>query len=304
MGSTINNETSDVVQTSGLGKQYGSAWALKDCTIGVPSGSISALVGPNGSGKTTLLKLLATLSWPSTGTVTVLGQTPAQTVDYLSRIGYSAQETPLYARLSAQDHFAIVAHMDLHWDNEMAIKRLSELKIPLDRPVGTLSGGQRAQVSLAMALAKKPQLLLLDEPVAALDPLARVDFLQSLAQAVADAAGGLTAIMSSHLLADLESVCDQVIILASGKTQLCDSIEHVLQTHKLLVGPPGKPPTSEGYTIIRESGSSSAAHILVRLDQPKFSAPGWHVRDVDVQDIVLAYMGQGRDESTSDGGAR
>lgn len=302
MAQTAQTKTKNAVETHGLGKRYRTFWALKDCSITIPRGVVSALVGPNGAGKTTLLKLLVNLSRASTGTATVSGQIPSQTTDYLSAIGYLAQEIPLYNQLTAKDHFAIGAHMDANWDNELALGRMNELRIPLDRPVGKLSGGQRAQVGLAMALAKKPKLLLLDEPVAALDPLARVDFLASLAQAVADADGDLTVVMSSHLLADLERVCDHVIILASGETQLCDDIEHVLNTHKLLVGPPGRLPSSDGYTVIKETRSSTAVHALVRLENPKLQIPGWHIRDADVEEIVLAYMGQSRNEATAKGG--
>ena len=292
------------IETHGLGKKYHTFWALKDCDITVPRGAVSALVGPNGAGKTTLLKLLVSLNRPSTGTATVLGQTPSQSTGYLADIGYLPQEIPLYNQMTAQDHFEIGTHLDPNWDNDLAKKRLVELRIPLDRPVGKLSGGQRAQVGLAMALAKRPKLLLLDEPVAALDPLARMDFLTTLAQAVNDADGDLTVIMSSHLLADLERVCDNVIILAAGETQLCSDIDYVLKTHKLLVGPPGKLPNSGDFTVVKEARSSTAAHAIVRVSSPKLTVPGWHVRDVDIEEIVLAYMGQSRDEATSEGGAK
>jgi ABC-2 type transport system ATP-binding protein len=222
----------------------------------------------------------------------------------LADIGYLPQEIPLYNQFTAQGHFSIGAHLDPHWDNDLAMKRLVELRIPLDRPVGKLSGGQRAQVGLAMALAKRPKILFLDEPVAALDPLARVDFLTSLAQAVTDADGELTVVMSSHLLADLERVCDHVIILAAGKTQLCNDIDHVLKTHKLLVGPPGKLPVSNDFSVIQETRSSTATHAIVRIKTPKFTISGWHVREVDIEEIVLAYMGHSRDESTREGGVR
>lgn len=301
---TTKTKTKNAVETSGLGKRYRSFWALKDCNITIPQGAVSALVGPNGAGKTTLLKLLVGLNMPSAGTAIVLGRTPSQTTGYLSDIGYLAQEIPLYKQFTAQDHFAIGAHVDPNWDNELAQKRLSELKIPLDRPIGKLSGGQQAQVGLAMVLAKKPKLLLLDEPVAALDPLARMDFLASLAQAVTDADGELTVVMSSHLLADLERVCDRVIILAAGETQLCDGIERVLKTHKLLVGPSEKLPSNDGFTVIKETRSSTATHALIRLKDPKLHVPNWHVRDVDIEEIVLAYMGHSRDEAMAKGDAR
>jgi ABC-2 type transport system ATP-binding protein len=293
----------EAVQTTGLGKRYGSFWALNNCTITVPKGSVCALVGPNGAGKTTLLKLLASLNKPSAGSAVILGRSPQQTTDYLSDIGYLAQEIPLYKQFTAAKHFAIGAHLDTHWDNDLAKKRLDELHIPLDRLVGKLSGGQRAQVGLAMALAKKPKLLLLDEPVAALDPLARVDFLTSLAQAVADADEELTVVMSSHLLTDLERVCDHLVILADGQTQLCDDIEHTLQTHRLLVGPRNAAIKDEAYTIVKESHSANQTNLLVRLHDAKFRSPQWHAREVDLEEIVLAYMGQGKQEITA-GGAR
>lgn len=304
MEQTIKSKVSEAVRTNGLGKRYGSFWALKDCTVSVPRGSVTALVGPNGAGKTSLLKLLVGLNSPSVGEAMVLEQPPSQAASYLSSIGYLAQEIPLYEQFTASDHFAIGKHMDVNWDNELAVRRLKELRIPLDRRVGKLSGGQRAQVGLAMALAKRPQLLLLDEPVAALDPLARMDFLTSLAQAVTDADGDLTVIMSSHLLADLERVCDRVIILAAGETQLCDDIDHVLKTHKLLVGPPSKIPKHEGMTVIKEVRSSTAVHAIVRLSDSKLSIPGWHLREVDIEEVVLAYMGQSRDLAVDERGER
>lgn len=290
---TISEEA---IRAAALSKRYGSFWALKNCDIVLPKGSVCALVGPNGAGKTSLLKLLASLNQPTEGSLQVLGRRPEQSSEYLSDIGYVAQEIPLYKHFTAEKHFAIGAHLDTGWDNELARTRLEELHIPLDKLVGQLSGGQRAQVGLSMALAKKPKLLLLDEPVAALDPLARVEFLTSLTQAAADADGELTIVMSSHLLADLERVCDHLIILAAGKTQLCDDIEHTLQTHKLLVGPRGAESANPAYTIIKESHSASQTNLLVRLKDPKFHSKQWHAREVDIEEIVLAYMGQSQQE--------
>jgi ABC-2 type transport system ATP-binding protein len=284
--------TNQAVRAKGLGKRYRAFWALQNCDITIPSGSVCALVGPNGAGKTTLLKLLSSLNAPSQGEVIVLGQSPQQSAEYLSQIGYLAQEIPLYAQLTAAEHFAMGAHLNSKWDGNLARDRLNELQIPLDKPVGKLSGGQRAQVGLAMALAKKPKLLLLDEPVAALDPLARVEFLSSLTEAVADAEGDLTVVMSSHLLADLERVCDHVVILASGKTQLCDSIDDVLASHKVLIGSRSNQTADKAYTVIKESHSASQTSLLVRLSNPKYHNTDWHIREAELEEIVLAYMGQ------------
>jgi ABC-2 type transport system ATP-binding protein len=288
---TANN----AILTESLGKRYRSFWALKDCSINVPKGRVSALVGPNGAGKTTLLKLLVSLSKPSRGSANVLSTPPSQNPVYLSKIGYLAQEIPMYGRLNAKEHIAMGRHLNSNWDSELATKRLNELSIPLDRPVGKLSGGQRAQVALGLALAKKPKLLLLDEPVAALDPLARIDFLKSLAHAVTDANGELTVVMSSHLLADLERVCDHIIILASGETQLCADIDSVLKSHKLLVGKRQEVADNDSYTIIQKTEAAKETTMLVRLKDSKFRDPHWHIRDVDIEEIVLAYMGQKRD---------
>lgn len=299
--------TKNAIETKGLGKRYRSFWALKDCSINVPKGSVSALVGPNGAGKTTLLKLLVSLSRASEGSAVVLSQSPSQSPEYLSEIGYLAQEIPMYTRLNAKEHIAMGQHLNDNWDSQLATKRLDELAIPLDRPVGKLSGGQRAQVALGLALAKKPKLLLLDEPVAALDPLARIDFLKSLAQAVTDAEGELTVVMSSHLLADLERVCDHIVILASGETQLCEDIETALKSHKLLVGVRKEAIESDKYTIIQQSHTARETTLLVRLNDVKYHDPHWHVRDVDTEEIALAYMGQKRnitDTLAAKGGSR
>jgi ABC-2 type transport system ATP-binding protein len=291
-------KTKEAVLATGLGKRYGSFWALKNCSVTIPHGSVCALVGPNGAGKTTLLKLLSGLSSPSEGQAVVLGNTPLHAAEYVSDIGYLAQEIPLYKQLTADQHFALGAHLNKSWDNELALRRLRELHIPLDKRIGKLSGGQCAQVGLAMALAKKPKLLLLDEPVAALDPLARVDFLTSLTQAVADAEGELTVVMSSHLLADLERVCDHIIILAAGETQLCDGIEHTLETHRVFVGARGAKTTDPAFTVIKESHSASQTNLLVRLNDMKYRSQEWHIREADIEEIVLGYMGQQRETTT------
>ena len=281
------------VQTKQLGKRYGSFWALENCNISIPEGSVSALVGPNGAGKSTLLKLLTGLSNASTGDSQVLGKTPVQHEDFLADIGYLAQEIPLYKSMNAGDHIAMGRHLNKRFDEAFIRSRLEALAIPLDRAVGKLSGGQRAQVALVLALAKKPKLLLLDEPVAALDPLARHDFLSSLAEAVAE--GGLTVIMSSHLLADLERVSDHVIVLAAGKTQLCDDIETVLDKHMLLVGPREHAKDLGGITVIHETHTARQSTLLVRLDDKKKIPPHWQKHEPNIEEIILAYMGQAKE---------
>jgi ABC-2 type transport system ATP-binding protein len=278
------------VDTSGLTKCYGKVRALTDCTISVPEGRISALIGPNGAGKTTLLRLLAGLARPTAGQVTVNGSTPRQHPSFLADIGFLAQEIPLYRRLSAADHIRAGAHLNPRWDGESVRERLASLKIPLDRAVGKLSGGQRAQVALALILAKQPRLLLLDEPVAALDPLARRNFLGLLADGVA--AGGLTVVLSSHLVADLERVSDHLIMLASSHVQLCGDIEELLAEHQILTGPRKDTTAIErDHRVVQVTRTPRQTTLLVRRNGP-VTDPAFQASDVSLEELVLGYMGQ------------
>jgi ABC-2 type transport system ATP-binding protein len=287
---------SAIIETDGLTKRYRGVTALSECSIRVPEGRISALVGPNGAGKTTLLRQLAGLAVPSAGRVAVLGSAPRQAAGYLAQVGFLAQEIPLYRRLSAEDHIRVGAHMNPSWDGESVRARLGGgLKIPLDRPVGTLSGGQRAQVALALTLAKRPRLLLLDEPLAALDPLARRTFLAILAEAAAAAGtggGSLSIVLSSHLLADIERVCDHLILLARSRVQLCDDIETILACHRVLTGP--RRDTSglaRAHQVVREESTARQSTLLVRLGGPVID-PAWSIEEPSLEEIVLAYMSQ------------
>jgi len=281
------------IETRGLTKRYRRVTALSDCTISVPEGRISALVGPNGAGKTTLLRLLTGLAAPSAGRATVLGATPRQDPGYLAEIGFLAQEIPLYRRLTAQDHIGIGAHLNPRWDSDSVRARLAGLRIPLDQRVGTLSGGQRAQVALALTLAKRPRVLLLDEPLAALDPLARQNFLAALAEAAAVQGDRLTIVLSSHLIADIERVCDHLILLADSRVQLCGDIDALLAEHRVLVGP-RKDTTAiaRAHTIVREDSTARQTTLLVRLNGPVLD-PAWAVEETNLEEMVLGYMTQG-----------
>ena len=277
-------------ETHELSKRYRRVTALCDCSVTVPEGRICALIGPNGAGKTTLLRLLAGLAWPTAGELTVLGGAPRQDPAFLAEIGYLAQDIPLYKRFTADDHIGIGAHLNRRWDARSARDRLRSLHIPLDRAASSLSGGQRAQLALALTLAKKPRLLLLDEPVAALDPLARRNFLATLAEAVAE--GGLTVILSSHLLADMERVSDHLILLAASRVQLCDDIDTLLAEHQVLVGP-RKPTTAieKTHTIVQTLRTPRQTSLLVRGTAPVLD-PAWESSEVGLEEMVLAYMGQ------------
>jgi ABC-2 type transport system ATP-binding protein len=276
-------------EANGLTKTYRAVSALQDCTLRVPQGHVTALVGANGAGKTTLLKLLVGLAAPSAGDLSVLGVVPDGSERFLSRVGYLAQDVPLYGRLSAADHIDIGAHINLTWDADGARRRLAEAQVPFDRPVQTLSGGQRAQVGLSLALAKRPELLLLDEPMAALDPLARRAFLSTLSAAVAD--GDLSVVLSSHLLHDLERVCDHIVLLSSARVVLCEEIESLLDSHRMLTGPrrPGREWAS-GMEVVHATNTRRLTRALVRLRRPVLD-PSWEQSEVGLEDVVLAYMG-------------
>jgi ABC-2 type transport system ATP-binding protein len=277
------------IETHRLTKRYRRVTALSDCSITVPDGRISALVGPNGAGKTTLLRLLSGLASPTSGDAAILGGAPRQDPAFLAEIGFLAQEIPLYRRMSAEAHIGIGAHLNPRWDGQSVRDRLAGLNIPIDAAVGTLSGGQRAQVALALTLAKRPRVLLLDEPVAALDPLARRHFLATLADAVA--AGGLTVVLSSHLVADIERVCDHLILLASSRVQLCGDIADLLNEHRVLVGPRKDTTAIErDHTVVHTERTARQTTMLVRLTGP-VADPGWAAEEVSLEDMVLGYMG-------------
>jgi ABC-2 type transport system ATP-binding protein len=276
------------LETTGLGKRYRRNWALQDCTLTVPQGRIAALVGPNGAGKTTLLHLAVGLLAPTTGTVRVLGQASG-TPGLAEQIGFVAQDTPLYRDFTAAEHLTMGAQLNRRFDVAPARSRLGRVAVPLDRRVAKLSGGQRAQVALALALAKRPQLLLLDEPLASLDPLARREFLQALMGSVAEQ--GVTVVLSSHLLADLERVCDYLIVLSAAHVQVLGPVEELLERHKLLVGPyrPDQPPIAGVAQVVRASHTDRQATLLVRTDGPVHD-PAWKAHEVTLEDVVLAYL--------------
>jgi ABC-2 type transport system ATP-binding protein len=278
------------IETRGLGKRFRRVTALSDCTITVPEGRISALVGPNGAGKTTLLRLLSGLARPTEGEATVLGGPPRQDPAFLAEVGFLAQEIPLYRRFTAEDHIGIGAHLNPRWDAASVRDRLQSLNIPLDRAAGSLSGGQRAQLALALTLAKRPRLLLLDEPVAALDPLARRQFLATLAEAVAD--GDLTVVLSSHLIADMERVTDHLILLAASRVQLCGDIEELLAEHQVLIGPRKATAAIEKTrTVVQAVRTPRQTTLLVRGTAPIID-PAWEAAEVGLEEMVIGYMGQ------------
>jgi ABC-2 type transport system ATP-binding protein len=278
-----------VVEARGLGKQYGRRWALSDCTLSIPAGHVAGLVGPNGAGKTTLLNLATGLLAPTTGTIDVLGGKPASGPGQLAKVGYVAQDTPTYANLSVEDHLRFGAHMNPGWDADLALKRIQQLDLDPRQKAGKLSGGQRAQLALTLAIAKRPELLILDEPIASLDPLARRDFLKILMEATAE--HELSVVMSSHLVADLERVCDYLIVLVGSRVQVDGEVDDLLSSHHLLTGARCDSATlPAGQHVISESHTDRQSTLLVRSDEPMRDGD-WSVANIDLEDLVLAYMG-------------
>ena len=278
---------SDALVADGLTKRYRRTLALDHCSFALSEGAIVALVGPNGAGKSTLLHCATGLTRPSEGTISVLGGAPGDTT--LPGVGFVAQDAPLYRDFTADELLTMGDRLNADFDVAFGRERLRKVGVPLDRRVDRLSGGQRAQVALCLALAKRPQLLLLDEPLASLDPLARREFLSALVDAVAEAP--LTVILSSHLISDLERVCDHLLLLHSGQVQVIGETDQLLATHKILIGPggPRRSRIAGVERIISAADAQRQGTLLVRTNGEVVD-PSWEQHDVTLEDVVLAYL--------------
>ena len=286
------NETLNVLEARGVGKRFGLKWALRDCTVSIPAGKVAALVGPNGSGKSTLLRLAAGLSRPNEGSLTVLGEDPGhENASLRSKVGYLDQERLLYPSFRVAEMLRFGAATNATWDERMAGSYVAQLGIDVEARVHSLSSGQKAQVALTLCLAKKPELLILDEPAAALDPLAREDLLQLLMQQVAQ--NGSSVVLSTHAIGDIVSVCEYLIILSRARVVLSDDLDYVLSSHRILTAATlAKPSQPPGVTAIESRVSSRETSYLVRMDAP-FSDAGWRITEPTLEEIVLAYLREG-----------
>ncbi|MCW2880914.1 MAG: transporter, ATP-binding protein [Sphaerisporangium sp.] len=284
-----------VLQAQALGRKYGRRWALRECTIDIPAGHVVGLVGPNGAGKTTLLKLASGQLEPTAGGITVLGGRPGSTPAQLARVGFVAQDTPVYAGLTVADHLRLGARLNPRWDATMARDRIAQLGLVPTQRAGKLSGGQRAQLALTLGLAKRPELMILDEPVASLDPLARREFLQGLMEATVE--HEFSVVLSSHLVADLERVCDFLIVLVNSRVQVAGEVDKLLATHHRLTGPrrdPDRLPADQHVVSARHTDRQST--FVVRTDAP-IHDPAWTVTQLNLEDLVLAYMDKRTEEN-------
>jgi ABC-2 type transport system ATP-binding protein len=279
----------NVVETHGLGRRYGSTWALEDCSLTIPEGHLTALVGPNGAGKTTLLNLMMGLSTPSTGDITVLDGLRPGSFAALNGIGFVAQDTPVYRGFSVADMVKLTKNLNLSFDSAFARRRLADLGIGLRKRAGQLSGGQRAQLALTLALARHPRLLVLDEPTAALDPLARHDFMATVMAAMAD--DGVSVVLSSHLLAELERVADHLVLMAAGRNRLAGTVDDLLADHRLLTTRSGPVVPHQDWEVVEEHAGGAQTRQLVRLRHPEVRLPpGCDVRPVGIEELAMGYL--------------
>ncbi|MDX6278876.1 MAG: type transport system ATP-binding protein [Nocardioidaceae bacterium] len=282
----------NVIETTALGRRYGSTWALRDCTLAVPEGRLVALVGPNGAGKSTLLNLVMGLTSPTAGGVTVLGDLAAGSIAALDGIGFVAQDMPLYRGLSVADMLHLTRNLNRQFDDAYAHRRLADFGIDLKQKVGKLSGGQRAQLALTLALARHPKLLVLDEPTAPLDPLARHDFMATVMTAMAD--DGVSVVLSSHLLAELERVADHLVLISEGRVRIDGAVDELVAQHRVLVTQAGRESSPPDWEVIESSSVGSQTTQLVRLPSADTPLPfGAEARTVGIEELAMAYLRSG-----------
>jgi ABC-2 type transport system ATP-binding protein len=277
-----------ILRADGLGKRYRRRWALADCTLDIEAGHVTGLVGPNGAGKTTLLSLAVGMLQPTTGTIEVCGGRPASGSEQLAKVGFVAQDTPTYAGLTVAEHLRLGARLNPRWDDTVAHSRIQRLGLDPAQRAGKLSGGQRAQLALTLGLAKRPELLILDEPVASLDPLARREFLQILMEAVAE--HNVSVLLSSHVVSDLERVCDHLVVLVDSEVRVEGEVDRLLATHHRLTGlrrGPDRLPSDQH--LVSASHTDRQSTLVVRADGP-IHDPAWTVTQLGLEDLVLAYM--------------
>jgi ABC-2 type transport system ATP-binding protein len=270
----------------GLGKRFRREWGLRDCTLTIPHGAVVGLAGPNAAGKSTLLSLAAGLLAPSEGSVVVLGRDPLREPAVLADVGYVAQSAPLYRSFTVAETIEFSRRTNSRWDDGVVHEVLT--RISADTKVGSLSTGDRARLALALALGKRPQLVLLDEPFARLDPLAGREFLQLLMDGVAET--GATVVIASHVIADVERVCDHIVLLTGGGVRLEGNVEELLESHRILMGPRRPLGSIRGVrSIVRERHGDRQLTLLVRSDGPIVDQ-SWRVERVGLEELLLAYM--------------
>ncbi|GAA3174407.1 ABC transporter ATP-binding protein [Streptomyces virens] len=276
--------TVPAIEADALGKRFGrrAAWALRDCSFRLPAGRVCAVVGPNGAGKSTLLALAAGLLGPTEGTVTVLGTDPATA---RPEVGFVDQDKPLYPQLTVAETLRMGADLNPgHWDERTAARVVADGDLDPNRRIRSLSGGQRTRVALALALGKRPALLLLDEPMADLDPLARRELMGVLMGQAA--AHGTTIVMSSHVVAELEDTCDHLLLIGGGRVRLAGDTDDLLAAHTRVTAPARTP--LDPHTVVESRTTGRQLSALVR---PAGPLPGdWRTGAPSLEELVLSYL--------------
>lgn len=269
-----------------LGKKYSRGWALRECSLEIPAGRVVALVGPNGAGKSTLMGLITGLLRPSTGRIEVFGDVPNGRGLHPS-VSYLTQQKPLYPQFTVAETLKFGRNANPGWDQAYAEELVARANVPLTAKVGTLSGGQRTRVAIAVALGKRPRLLMLDEPLADLDPIAREVVLETLVTECR--AQGITVLLSSHVLAELEGVCDHLVLLSKGRVQLAGDIEGLLNGHVVLVGPTdAQCPATPGSIV--DAQTVNGARVVYAFAHAVQRPHGWQAHRPRLGQLTLAYM--------------
>ncbi|MEU3572989.1 ABC transporter ATP-binding protein [Kitasatospora sp. NPDC036755] len=276
------------LEARGLGKRYRRGWALRDCSFRLPAGRICGLVGPNGAGKSTLLGLATQQIQPTEGELRIFG-VPAGDAATRPRTAFLGQDKPLFKGFTVAETLRLGAELNPAWDMASAERIVEAGRIPTDARIGTLSGGQHTRVAFALAFGKRPDLLLLDEPMADLDPLARHD-LGSLMLAEA-AERGITVVMSSHLLSELEDMCDHLLVLAEGRVRLAGDTDAIVPAHLLVTGrvADGDPlaPLAP-HTVVDHRVQGRQFQALIRPNGPL--RPEWAVAEPTLEEVLLAHL--------------
>lgn len=270
---------------SGLGRRYRHGWALRDCNLALPAGRIAAVVGPNGAGKSTLMRVVAGILPPTTGDVRVFGERVGDRGTH-ARLAFLAQDKPLYRSFTVVEILHAGRALNPRWDQTYAERLVREADVPFNARLSSLSGGQRTRVALAVALGRRPDLVMLDEPLADLDPLARQEFMQGLLAETVE--HGLTVLLSSHVISELEGVCDFLLLLTRGRVQLAGDIDDLVSEHQLLIGPAEQLPFPPAAVVERRTTGRQAS-VLLRAPW-SVGVEGWQRHAPTLEELTLAYL--------------
>ena len=283
------------IETVDLGRRYGRRWVLENCDLQVPVGTVTGLVGPNGAGKSTLMRLCAGLSRPTTGHVSILGdEIRPNGTGHLAHIGYLDQHRPMYRSLRVEEAMRVGRRLNTRWDDDAARTWIAELGVPPRARLSALSEGQATMVALVVCLAKVPEVVVLDEPLASLDPLARRQLIETLLGAVTDRR--TTVFLSSHIVSELEPVCDHLVIMSEGRVSIAGSVESLLSEHHLVVTRSDGPPVPGTLETVSVRGAQRQSTSLVRGDITGLDA-STQVLATNLEEIVLAYLANGHGET-------